>query len=120
MKSNHFKYIWACGLSLLTALAAANPAEQADQAMRAGARASGNASASAAHSLAATGQLTSGVIATPLLASGAVATGVGSAAAQAGSSLMNAASHPIGAPLPITDETISVLPPNKALQTPSN
>lgn len=96
----------------------ANPAEQAEKAVQSGTRASGNASASAGHSLAATGQLTSGVIATPVLTSGVIAAGAGSAAIQAGGSLMDAASRPIGKPLPVTDETLSILPPNKALQKP--
>jgi hypothetical protein len=108
-----------CALVLCASNAMANPAEEASQAIRAGGRASGNASASAGHSLAATGQLASGVVATPLLASGAVAVGVGSAALQAGGSLMNAATSPIGTPLPVTDETVSILPPNKALQQPT-
>lgn len=119
MKSKTFTPLFACCLSLWTAVAMANPAEHADQAVQAGRRTSGNASASAGHSLAATGQLASGVIATPILASGVVAVGAGSAAVQAGSSLMGAATRPVGKPLPVTDETISVLPPNKALQVPS-
>ncbi len=118
---NHIKptSMLACALVLCANSALANPAEQATHAIRAGGRASGNAAASAGHSLLATGQLASGVVATPLLASGAVAVGVGSAAAQAGGSLMNAVTSPIGTPLPVTDETVSILPPNKALQQPT-
>jgi len=110
--------ILIAALFMCASCAMANPAEHAEQAIRAGGRASGNAAASAGHSLAASGQLASGVVAIPLLTSGAVATGIGSAAAQAGGSLMNAAVQPIGQPLPITDETVSILPPNKALQQP--
>lgn len=109
-----------CAFSLTCSLTLANPAQQAEKAVRAGGQASGNASASAGHSLAATGQLASGVIATPVLASGVVAVGAGSAAVQAGGSLMDAASRPIGKPLPVTDETVSILPPNKALQKPAS
>lgn len=109
----------ACALALWACNALANPAEQTGQAVKAAGRASGNAAASVGHSLLATGQLASGVVATPLLASGAVATGVGSAATQAGGSLMNTASSPIGKPLPLTDETISIIPPNQALQKPA-
>jgi len=108
-----------CALMAYTASATANPAEQLQQAVKAGGRASGNAIASAGHSLAATGQLASGVVATPLLASGAIAVGVGSAAVQAGGSLMNTATSPIGTPLPVTEETVSIIPPNKALQQPT-
>lgn len=110
----------ACALVLWASNALANPAEQTTQAVRAAVKASANAAASVGHSLAATGQLASGVVATPLLASGAVAVGIGSAAQQAGGSLMNAATSPIGTPLPVTDETVSILPPNKALQQPTN
>lgn len=100
-------------------MALADPAEHIGQSVQAGGRASGNASASAGHSLAATGQLASGVVATPILASGVVAAGAGSAAAQAGGALMNSASRPMGTPLPVTDETVSILPPNQALKMPS-
>ena len=106
-------------LGLCAASAMANPAEQLQKAVKTGGQASSNAAASAGHSLVATGQLASGVVATPLLASGAIAVGVGSAAVQAGGSLMNAANHPIGAPLPVTEETVSIIPPNKALQQPA-
>lgn len=119
MKKQRFSTAFIFYLSLWTAVAWADPAEHISQAVQAGSRASGNASASAGHSLAATGQLASGVIATPILASGVVAVGAGSAAVQAGRSLMNAATHPVGVPLPVTDETISILPPNKALQAPN-
>ena len=109
--------IWV--LSVFATAVFANPAEQTEKALQAGGRASGNASASAGHSLAATGQLTSGVVATPILASGAVAVSAGSAAMQAGKSLMDAANRRIGEPLPITEESVSILPPNKALQSPA-
>ena len=108
-----------CILSLCANSAMANPAEQLQKAVKTGGQASSNAAASAGHSLAATGQLASGVVATPLLASGAIAVGLGSAAVQAGGSLMNAATHTIGTPLPVTEETISIIPPNRALQQPA-
>jgi hypothetical protein len=108
-----------CVFSLCATTAMANPAEQLQKAVRTGGQASSNVAASAGHSLVATGQLASGVVATPLLASGAIAVGVGSAAVQAGGSLMNAATHPIGTPLPVTEETVSIIPPNKALQQPA-
>lgn len=118
--SSKYKFAMACGLWWLSAWAAANPADHAGQAIKSGLRASGNAITSVGHSLAATGQLASGVIATPILASGVVAAGVGSAATHVGSALMGAATQPIGTPLPVSDETISVMAPNKALQTPQS
>jgi len=108
----------ASGLCLCTAQALANPAEHAERAVQAGATASGNASASAGHSLAASGQVTSAVLAVPLMATGVLATGVGSVAAQSGQGLMDAASRPIGEPLPITQENLSVMPPDMALKKP--
>jgi len=97
----------------------ANPVEQLQKAVKSGGQVSSNAAASAGHSLAASGQLASGIVATPLLASGAIAVGVGNAAVQAGGSLMSAATSPIGTPLPVSEETISIIPPNKALQQPA-
>lgn len=108
-----------CVLSLCAASAMANPAEQLQKAVKTGGQASSNAAASAGHSLVASGQLASGVAATPLLASGAIAVSVGSASVQVGGSLMNAATSPIGTPLPVTDETISIIAPNRALQQPT-
>jgi hypothetical protein len=111
-------------LTLWALNATATPAQHAQQSVQAGGRASGNSVASAGHSLAATGQLVSGVVAVPFLASGTVALGAGSAAVQAGGASMNAASRPAAAPLPLTDETISILPPSSAAQpqptTPQN
>jgi hypothetical protein len=102
-------------LTLWALNATATPAQHAQQSVQAGGRASGNSVASAGHSLAATGQLVSGVVAVPFLASGTVALGAAS---------MNAASRPAAAPLPLTDETISILPPSSAAQpqptTPQN
>ena len=118
MKKLNSTAVLICFFSLCAASAMANPAEQLQKAVKTCGLASGNAAASAGHSLVATGQLASGVVATPLLASGAIAVGVGSAAVQAGGSLMNAATHPIGTPLPVTEETVSIIPPNKALQQP--
>lgn len=119
MNKSNSAAVLICALGLCAASAMANPAEELKQTVKAGGRASGNVAASAGHSLVATGQLASGVVATPLLASGAIAVGVGSAAVQAGGSLMNAATSTIGTPLPVTDETVSIIPPNKALQQPA-
>jgi hypothetical protein len=108
-----------CALSLCGLSAMANPAEQLQKAVKSSGQASSQAAGSAMHSLVAVGQLASGVVATPLLASGAISVGVGSAAVQAGGSLMSAATSPIGTPLPVTEETISIISPNRALQQPA-
>lgn len=78
---------------------------------------SGHASASAAHSIAASGQVTFAASAVPLTVGGAV---LGSAAAGSkavGNDSMRAATAPIGTSLEITDEAITVMPPDVALKT---
>lgn len=92
-------------------------ADNAAQAVDNGVKGSGHASASAAHSIAASGQVTSGMLAVPLLASGAVAGSAGGASANAGAASLNAAGMPIGTPLVVTDEAITVMPPNQALKS---
>lgn len=101
-------------LALWVMSAIANAAEHAEPPRQA----NGKAAASAGHSLAATGRLVSGVVAIPFLASGEAAADIGSSALHAGGASMKAASSPAGKPLPITDENLSILPPNKALQQP--
>lgn len=81
---------------------------------------SGHASGSAAHSIAASGQVTSAVSAIPLSLSGAVLGSAGAVSAGAARDLMRAATTPIGTPLLITDETITVIPPNEALKAKAN
>lgn len=78
-----------------------------------GVKTSGHASKSAAHSIAGSGQATSAVSAVPLLTTGAS----GAASTQIGEELLDAATKPIGEPLEITDETVTIgVPPDQALQ----
>lgn len=79
-------------------------------------QASAAASGSAAHSIAASGQVTSAASAMPLSIGGAVLGSAGAVSAGAARDSMKAATAPIGAPLPITDEAITVMPPNEALK----
>ncbi len=58
----------------------------------------------------ASGQLVSGVVAAPLLISGAV----GQVSTQVGTDLWDAAVSPIGTPLPVTEEHLTVGPPPDA------
>lgn len=105
------KFIVVC--SLLGSTAYAAESTHAEEAVKKSAQASGNASASAAHSIAASGQVTSAAIAVPLKAVGAV----GAASAQAGDGLSKAASAPIGTPLQVTDEAITAGPlPSEAMK----
>jgi len=77
------------------------------QAVEDSVKASTNASGSAAHSVAASGQVTSAASAAPLMMSGAV----GAASGESGEALMQSATAPIGTPLEITDEAIMAGPP---------
>jgi hypothetical protein len=100
--------------------ALAQSTTNAGQAAKDGVAASGHASASAAHSVAASGQVTSAILAVPLL-SGAAALGSASAvSATAGRDSLRAATAPIGTPLEISDESITVMPPNEALKSKAN
>jgi hypothetical protein len=89
----------------------------ADKAVDHGAQASSNASASAAHALIASGQVTSAIASAPLALSGTVL----GASAQASTGLAQApamaATTPIGTPLPIAEESVSIMPPDAALKT---
>lgn len=80
------------------------------------AQSSGNASGSAAHSIAASGQVTSAAVAVPLSVGGVVLGTAGAASVGSANDSMRAATSPVGKPLEITDETITVMPPNEALK----
>lgn len=86
------------------------------QAIKESAQASGHASASAAHSIVASGQVTSAASAVPLSVGGAVLGSAGAVSAGAAHDSMKAATSPIGTPLEVTDESITTMPPNEALK----
>lgn len=86
------------------------------QAIKEGVQSSGHASASAANSIAVSGQVTSAAIAVPLSVGGAVLGSAGAASASAANQSMRAATAPIGTPLEVTDEAITITPPNEALK----
>lgn len=104
----------ALGGLALSGAAQADPATESAQAVRQGVTASGAASGSAAHAIAASGQTTSAVAAVPLASGGAV-----SAASGAGStSAARASARAAGQPLEIGDEAITAMPPpDEALKT---
>ncbi|MDR3368014.1 hypothetical protein [Rhodoferax sp.] len=116
-----FKQVFLFGsLAWVAATGAlAQDTSQAGQAVTNALQASGHASASAAHSIAASGQLTSAAIAIPLMSAGAVAGSVGAASTGAAGESMRAATAPIGTPLEITDESITVMSPKEALKPKS-
>ena len=108
-------------LLLITLLGVSPAAIAADhtlsgQAVGNSAQASAHASASAGHAIAASGQATLGVSAIPLAIGGVVSGTAGAVSSQAAQSSARAATAPIGTPLDITDETITVMPPNEALK----
>ncbi len=114
-----FKLLSFSGLFITCICANANPGQQVDAAVKSGSNASKHTSASVAHGLIATGQLASGVVAVPLLSVGAVAAGVGASAMAVGVNSLNGAQSSTGNHLPLTDETVTVLPPNRALTQPA-
>lgn len=69
-------------------------------------------SASAGHSIAASGQATSVASAVPLSIMGAA----GAASSEIAKDLMDAATKPIGEPLEISDETVTSISPDQALK----
>lgn len=91
----------------------------AGQAVLNSGQSSAHASASAGHSIAASGQVTSAVSAIPLAIGGLVSGTAGAVSSQAARGSTRAATAPIGTPLDITDETITVMPPNEALKQPA-
>jgi hypothetical protein len=98
--------------SALVGGALAEDDSHAGRAVEEAAQTGSHASASAAHSIAA-----SAASAIPLSVGGAVVGSAGAVSAGAARDSMRAATAPIGTPLEITDEVITVVPPNEALKT---
>lgn len=90
-----------------------------DRAVQASGRASANLALSAAHGIAASGQAVSAIAAVPLSVAGVVLGASAAVSVDAANASMNAANAPIGTPLPITNEVITVIPPNEALKAKS-
>jgi hypothetical protein len=109
--------IFAALLLSLATSALAQGASHGGQAVTEAGQASGHASASAAHSIVASGQVTSAALAVPLMSGAVVAGSVGNASGTAADSMLQAANAPIGTPLPVSTETVTVLPPDVALKS---
>jgi len=108
----------AIALATCLAAGAASAADNtlSGQASTNAAQSGSHASASTGHAIAASGQVTSAASTVPLAISGA-ALGSGAAVSMgAAHGSAKAATSPIGPPLEITDETITVMPPNEALK----
>ncbi len=86
----------------------------ASQAVRDSAAASKHASSSVVHTMLASGRVVSAVAAVPLLSGAVVSGSAGAVSAGVGRDSLRAAA---GTPLEVTDEVITVMPPNEALKT---
>lgn len=104
------------GLLLATQVSFAQETTHLGAAISEALQASGHASASAVHSIAASGQVTFAASAVPLALVGSALLTVGTTSVAAAGDLLQAATAPIGTPLPITDEVLVVTPPNEALK----
>lgn len=82
--------------------------------------ASRHASKAAVLGVAASGQAVVGVSAVPLIVSGTLVAATGGAVAALGAASAAVASGQTGQPLPLADETITVMSPAQALQAPAN
>ncbi|MEO5345425.1 MAG: hypothetical protein H7834_03485 [Magnetococcus sp. YQC-9] len=102
--------------SLAAPIAQAGEETHSGQAVRDSAKASGFASRGSAQGIIASGQATSAMTAVPLAVGGSVLGAAGAASTQLANDSAAAASAPVGAPLPIVEETITILPPNEALR----
>lgn len=84
------------------------------EAVKQGSKAASHGSASAAHAIVGSGQVTSAASAVPL----SVAGSAGAVSTEIAKDLMEAATAPIGSPLEITDESVTAgPPPNEVLKT---
>lgn len=111
------KYFFFATLSVLyTSSFAAGNDTHAGQALTLSGKASAATSGSAAHSIAASGQVTIGASAIPLSIGGMALGSTGAISAGAAKNSMKAATAPIGTPLEISDEAITAMPPNEALK----
>ena len=113
------RILW-CASALFASVGAwAQAGSHAEVAVEQGVAASGHASASAGHALAASGQVTFAASAVPLSVAGASLGVVGGASTQVADDLLQAASAPIGTPLPVADVTFTTIRPDQALQAPA-
>ncbi|MBF0098298.1 MAG: hypothetical protein HQM04_16855 [Magnetococcales bacterium] len=104
-----------CGcLTLMTNTTLAE--DHAAQALNESGQTSAHSAGSAAHTLVTSGQATSAAVAVPV-ASGAAAIGASGMAGQALAHGSQQAAH-AHAPLPVSNEVLTIVPPNQALQKP--
>ncbi len=80
---------------------------------------SSRVSASLSNSIAASGQVVSAISSIPFAIGGLVSGTAGSISEQASRNSAQVNSAPIGTPLEITDESLTIMPPNEALKQPA-
>jgi hypothetical protein len=120
MKKLHLLNI-ALTIQLASAgVAIASDHNHSGQASGHAAQSGSHASASVGHSIGASGQVTSAASAIPLSIGGAALSVGGAVSIGAANDSARAAAAPIGKPLEITDEAITVMPPNEALKEKKN
>ncbi len=103
-------------LALPALLSVTSTAIASDHASGNAAQSGSHGSASVGHSIAASGQVTSAASAIPLSVGGAALSVGGAVSVGAANDSARAAASPVGKPLVITDEVITVMPPNEALK----
>lgn len=113
MRKSPFSLLGAALLGVVCNHAAIADASLSGQAVKGSVNASLQASASFAHALAASGHATLVVSAIPFAIGGSV----GAVSGQIANDSMRAANAPIGTPLTITDEVLTIAAPNEALKT---
>ncbi len=118
-KPSHFRVL-AASLLLLAVSAAAQsqPQPLAVDAVQGFSRAGSQASAHAAQAAGASLRASVAVSAVPLAVAGSALTALGQASSAVAGAAVEAAG-PIGTPLPVTDEVITVVPPAQALRQPA-
>lgn len=113
MRKSPFRLMCFAAFGLACNHAAMADASLSGQAIKSSVNASLQASASFAHALAASGQATLAVSTIPFAIGGSV----GAVSGQIANDSMRAANAPIGTPLPVTDEVLTIASPDEALRT---
>ncbi|MBF0214679.1 MAG: hypothetical protein HQM00_14145 [Magnetococcales bacterium] len=105
--------------SVFSGMAWAGEESHSGQALQDAGQASGFASRALMHGIVSAGQATSAVTAVPLSVGGLVSGAAGAASATIAADSQQAASAPVdAAPLPVTEEVITILAPDEALKAP--
>jgi cytoskeletal protein RodZ len=105
-------FLFVCAVGMSQVVWAADSVGNSAQAAKHGSASVANSAMSVGHAAVASGQATSAASAVPL----SIGAAVGAASGQAAHQSMRAAVGQIGKPLPITDETVTIISPDEALK----